>query len=164
MPENTFNVVFEYDETTGGAYGVRTWTSYRDQAEAEAMTKVRTNEKIIAQGVSDEEALDLTSLTPEICRLMCAVEQAFQDEIRPSKEMISFHMSNAKYAIAADRQRISERHLVRHNGHRYIQAARKLLASRPTFKTASMQGAMIFLQNQQGQVVLDHQDFTFPHE
>jgi hypothetical protein len=163
MSDKLYNVVFEYDETTGGAYGVRTWTSYRDQTEAKAMIAKRTNEKIIARGVSDEEAMDLTSLTPEICRLMCAVEQAFQDEDLPSSGMINFHITNAKYAIAADRQRISERQLVRHDANQYIQAARHLLTDKSTFKTAAMQGTMIFLMNLQGQVSLDLQDFNFLH-
>ncbi len=162
MPDKLYNVVFEYDETTGGAYGVRTWTSYRDLAEAETMIAKRTNEKIVARGVSEEEALDLTSQTPEICRLMCAVEQAFQDEDPPSLGMVNFHLTNAKYAIAADRQRISERHLVRHYANQYIQAARQLLADKPTLKTAAMRGTMIFLMNRQGQVSLDLQDFEFP--
>lgn len=162
MRVDSYNVVFEYDETKGGAYGVRTWTSYRDRAEAEAMTKKRTNE-IIARGVSDEEAMDLTSLTPEICRLLCAVEQAYQDEASPSTEMLSFHTTNAKYAIAADRQRISERCLIRPNANKYIQAARQLMADKPTLKTALLQGTMIFLKNRQGQVSLDLKDFDFPH-
>lgn len=162
MPKHLYNVVFEYDETTGGAYGVRTWTSFATKAEAETFTKKRTSEKILASGVSDEEALDLTSLTPEICRLMCAIEQSFQDESIPSKEIVSLHTTNAKFAIAADRQRISERHLVRHNANKYIQAARQLMADKPTIKTASIRGTMIFCQNQQGQVRLDLQNFTFP--
>ena len=116
-----YNVVFEYDETTGGAFGVRTWTSYRSKAKYKAATKNHTNTTVVAEGVSEEEAVDLTSLTPEVCRLMCAVEQAYTDTPNPDEGLFLFHRSMAMYAILSDREYIAARGLKRIDASKYIE-------------------------------------------
>jgi len=72
----SYNVVFEYNETMGGLYGVRTWTSYKNQKEYETFSKSHSGETAIYMGISQQEALNLTSLTPEICRLMGGISHS----------------------------------------------------------------------------------------
>ncbi len=154
MSKDSYNVVFEYDETMGGAYGVRTWTSYTDRAKFEEIFKGRPGEIVVARGVSQEEALNLTSLTPEICRLMCAVEQAYQDNPKPDMELVKYAITKAKYAIAYDRKHIEEKDLKRIDAKKYIEAFNKLTKNqRFTFKGASMGGIMLACFNNLGQVL-----------
>lgn len=123
MPKDSYNVVFECDETMGGAYGVRTWTSYADQDQFEEfMIKGHPGTIIVAQGVTQDEALDMTSLTPEICRLLCAIERAYTDNPNPDEELIQYHKSMAWYAIQHDRIHILTFGLERINALKYIKS------------------------------------------
>jgi hypothetical protein len=121
MSDRTYNVVFEYDETMGGAYGNRFWTSYKNLEDFKAVFKDRPGQIIIAKGVTQAEALNLTSLTPEICRLMGAVELAYQDNPKPDMELVKYAITNAKYAIAYDRKHIEEKDLKRIDAKKYIE-------------------------------------------
>jgi len=96
MSDRSYNVVFEYDETMGGAYGNRFWTSYKNLEDFKAVFKDRPGQIIIAKGVTQAEALNLTSLTPEICRLMGAIEQIFEEDPRADQEFMNLALSNAK--------------------------------------------------------------------
>lgn len=119
----------------GGAYGVRTWTSYADQAEFEKIhtSKGHPGNVVVAQGVTQDEALDLTSLTPEICRLLCAIEQAYTDNPNPDEEIIRYHKSMAWYAIHHDRIHIQTHGLKRFDALKYIKPYSHLVA--PTITT-----------------------------
>lgn len=153
MSDNSYNVVFEYDATMGGAYGSRFWTSYESHEEFEKLSREKSDGTIvIASGINQEEAIDIVSLTPEICRVMCAVEQAFQDETTPSREMVSFHIANAKQAIAYDRQRIGERGLARHMAQDYIDHFTQMCKPPKDIKTATMRGLLVVNLNPLGQV------------
>jgi hypothetical protein len=155
MSDLSYNVVYEYDETRGGAYGVRTWTAYRDEAEYLALSpKYNTGQTPIALGATQDEAINLTSLTPEICRLMCAMEQAFEDNPEPAKEMVKYALVNARYAIAYDRNHISANDLERIDATKYIEAFRKMIAEAElTIKSAAMSALMIMCLDSYGQVL-----------
>ena len=153
MSENSYNVVFEFNESTGGAYGVRTWTSYSNQEEAEALTKDRPHQTVIAQGVTEAEALNLTSLTPEICRLMCAIEGPFEGDPHASQERVKYSLINAQYAIAHDRLHIAQHSLTRIDARKYLALFLQLVQNPKTPKTASMSGIMMVCYNNFGQVI-----------
>lgn len=154
MPDNSYNVVFEYDKTMGGLYGVRTWTSYKNQKEYKTFAKYHSGEKAIALDVSQEEALNLTSLTPEICRLMGALEQVFSENSDPLPERVKHTLTNAKYAIVYDRKHIAANGLRRIDARKYINAFKKLIRdTQYTFKGARMSGIMIVCLDDLGQVL-----------
>lgn len=136
MPKHLYNVVFEYDETTGGAYGVRTWTSYVDQAEFEKSIhpKGHQGNVVVAQGVTQDEALNLTSLTPEICRLLCAIEQAYTNNPNPDEELLQYHKTSAWYAIQHDRIHIQTHGLKRFNALKYIKPYSHLVVPAATIE------------------------------
>lgn len=60
-----WNVVFEYTE--GELKGGRYWTSYKSKEEFEERKKsgkaCNSNEKIVSEGISDNEAIDLCDKT-----------------------------------------------------------------------------------------------------
>lgn len=148
----SYNVVFEYDETLGGAYGTRFWTSYSNIKEFELLNKNLTGMTIIAKDVTDEKALDLTSLTPEICRLMHAVEEVYLENPDASMERMSHAMSMARYAIEHDRAHIYIHDLERIDASKYITAFKVMIASERTFKTVTMSVYMLSCLNQFGEV------------
>ncbi|MCX6779001.1 MAG: hypothetical protein NTU97_02105 [Candidatus Magasanikbacteria bacterium] len=64
-----YAVVYEYTEAAGGYNGVRTWTAFRDMNDFEKWLKqpdnhVLDNQKVIAQGVTEQQAIDIISGTP----------------------------------------------------------------------------------------------------
>lgn len=149
----SYNAVFEYDKTLGGVYGVRTWTGYTDKAEFEKLR--HPDQIVIAENVSQDEALDLTSLTPEICRLIGAIEQAYIENPKASMEMINYSIVMANYAISYDREHIRKSGLARINAEKYIAHFKQMITDDPdSFKTASMKGIMVCLKNEHtGEVI-----------
>lgn len=142
-----YNVVFEYDENMDGFFGVRTWTSFTNKAEFKK-TK-HPNQIVVKENVTQEEALNLTSLTPEICRLTAAVEQVFNNDDHPSREMIEYHVNMAKLAIDHDRKTILENNLSRHDARKYIAHQRKITSDNfNSMKTIAMRMMMIFLSDE----------------
>jgi len=79
MADNSYNVVYEYTEAAGGYKGVIFWTCYESKevfqkklaAEPE---DVRKKAKVIAEGVSDTEAVRLTRTTPLECRVTSKIQ------------------------------------------------------------------------------------------
>lgn len=100
----SYNVVFENTQTAGGYAGIRFWTSYIDKAQFEKM-KPRPDRfcSVLAEGVTEDEALNLTSLTPEVCRLTAAVQDmCYAEDGRIDIKLASFRLYNAFFAIAHD--------------------------------------------------------------
>lgn len=133
-----YNVVFEYDETMGGSFGCRFWTSYQNETEFLSLNKKLDGITIVAKGITEKEALNLTSLTPEICRLMGAAEQIFFSNPEATQEYVDFVMSNALYAIAHDREHIAINNLDRYDATKYINAYMFLVNTEVTVKTNKM--------------------------
>lgn len=80
MSEEKFWVVFEYTAAAGGYCGVRTSTCFSNKAHFEQWLKessqILEREKIIAQGVTLEQAVSLTKETPLKCRITAALQEA----------------------------------------------------------------------------------------
>jgi hypothetical protein len=71
-------VVFEYTEKAGLFKGNRTWKKYPDEETFKKMYKPNeAKEKVIAQGISSEEALFLINHVPLSIKLMSAVGNSF---------------------------------------------------------------------------------------
>lgn len=154
MSHRKYNVVYEYDDTMGGAYGNRFWTSYLSRAEFDAISLRGTGMVVIAEGVTDEKAIDLTSLTPEICRVMLVIENNFIENPNPSNDQIRFGFTNAFYAIEADRSRIELNHLQRPDATKYIDAFNQMANAEPTTrKTAAMKAIMVLPFNDFGELL-----------
>ncbi|HEX9008571.1 MAG TPA: hypothetical protein VF837_04895 [Patescibacteria group bacterium] len=100
------NVVFEYLAEAGGYAGTRFYCSYRSLAESQkAGNDPRL--KIIAEGVSDDEAQNLTALTPEICRITAAIHEAsYRGDGTVDPAILHHHLQMAVFAIMHDRELI----------------------------------------------------------
>lgn len=64
--QNKYNVVFEYTAATGGYCGVRTFTTFRDEAHFKEIytPDVQAREIAIAKGISTKDAVALCEKTP----------------------------------------------------------------------------------------------------
>ncbi len=107
----SYIVVYEHSDTTNLYFGTRTWTSYNSQSDFEQNYKQTNLEKILEEGVSQDQALNLTSLTPEICRIAAAIEEAFTHGF--SAGLFDYQYFNAKMAIMHDRTHVLLNDLVR---------------------------------------------------
>lgn len=107
----SYNVVFEHSDTTNLYFGIRTWTDYRSPEYFSKNYKPTNIEKILEEGVSQDQALNLTSLTPEICRIAAAIEEAFTHGF--SAGLFDYQYFNAKMAITHDRTHVLLNELVR---------------------------------------------------
>jgi len=103
-----YNVVIEYTAAAGGYAGNRFWTSYKNQdAFKRAKVEEDPRHRVIAVGVSNEKAIELTAMTPESSRLGAALQElepALGLAPKKFKKIARFHLQNAAFAIASDRQ------------------------------------------------------------
>lgn len=116
MTKLSYNVVFEYTPEAGGFYGTRTWTSYSSEANFKKNYHPEPLTKVLKAGVSQEEAIIITTLTPEICRLTAGIEDAYGAENSRNpfpSELFDFYILSPLMAIDHDRKFIREHQLVR---------------------------------------------------
>lgn len=102
----TFDV-FEHTEITGGYQGNRFFTIH---SEGDITQK---EFKRIAADVSEEQARDLTACTPEICRVLSAIEEAAYDKETGKVDpgILNHSLFNVIYAINEDRKHRDQRGL-----------------------------------------------------
>lgn len=87
-----YNVCFEYTEKAGGYAGVRTWTSFKSKEDWDAKKEAllaNGKERVIAEGVSDEESIEITRKTPLICYFRAQLQEMaemFGPKILPCKQ------------------------------------------------------------------------------
>ncbi|TRZ47856.1 hypothetical protein D4S03_10965 [bacterium] len=101
-----YNVVFEYTKKIGGYAGNRYWTSYKDKEEFKKMNSpLDETLSIVAEDVTDDEAMNLTSLTPEICRLTAAVhEMCYAGDGHIDINLAPYPLTKVFWAINEDRK------------------------------------------------------------
>lgn len=73
-----YNVVFEYTEGAGGYVGGRFWTSYssKKKFDNDSPPEKRVNVRVVAEGISQERAIELVQQTPPECYENAAFEEA----------------------------------------------------------------------------------------
>jgi hypothetical protein len=79
-------VVFEYTEAAKGYEGIRTWTPYPSKAEFDAefaergklegTEKIFGEQRVVAEGVSEKDAVSCVQKTPLRSYLKAAIEEA----------------------------------------------------------------------------------------
>ena len=107
QPSTTYNFVSEYFDPKSGKTGTRLWSSFANKAEADSSNlRSQPGYRIIAEGISEDEARDLLALTPEICILTATVEDIFTG---PNKDTVEVEWVNilhvAHTKINENRQR-----------------------------------------------------------
>ncbi len=107
----SYNVVFEHTDQNSLFFGTRTWTDYNNKKYFEKNYQPTEVETVIAEGVTQEEAISLTSLTPEVCRIAAAIEEAFEHSF--SAQLFEYQIFSAIAAISHDRSLILKNGLVR---------------------------------------------------
>lgn len=101
----SYAVVFEYTAAAGGYAGVRTWTAFKSQADFEKWlkqpdNKVLEKERVIAQGVTDEEAIRITEGTPVECYAAACIEEATGRSGHINEMLLEAQLSGAAMAVA----------------------------------------------------------------
>lgn len=104
--ERNYHVVFE---GVGGENsnhpGIRTWTSFENAEDLKRfMEESKNRDAIIAAGISQEEAIELTKGTSPVARLGAAFSQATKPDGSVSMELLKYYLTNAAMAIYNDRQ------------------------------------------------------------
>jgi len=75
-----YNVVFEYTEKAGGYAGVKFWTSYpsKEEFHNEHLPEIEAKGlmKVVAEGVTREEAMEEHSKTPLDAHIRACIDEA----------------------------------------------------------------------------------------
>ena len=144
------NVVFEYLPSAGGFAGVRTWTCFGSKAEFHPK-KLDPREKVLAEGVSEDEAIRMTSLTPEICRITAAIEQSdIAEDGTIDGFLLDQHLTTSSYAITHDRQCVRDGQLTRITDYEKV-----VVGEEETEKNRLIRIALKYSSQPYGQVNLD---------
>ncbi|MFZ3068740.1 MAG: hypothetical protein WA052_00285 [Microgenomates group bacterium] len=95
---------YENLDRTSGSSGVRGRHNLKSNTEFHPSHSLEN--RIIAEGITEDEALNLMSLTPEICRLTAAVDDIFGqlNEIDGDTENVMFFLFDAYERIINDRK------------------------------------------------------------
>lgn len=92
-----YNVVLEGTGAEGSNFeGIRTWTDYQSKAAFDRV-RARVKDKLIAEGVSDDQAIKLVSMTPGETRARLAIKQS-----REFPEMALRYLKNQLLAAIHD--------------------------------------------------------------
>jgi hypothetical protein len=75
---SSYNVVFRYTESAGAYAGAITWTSFKSKADFDIWLneKPLQDQEIIAENVSQDEAIQLVETTPSSTRINVAIAEA----------------------------------------------------------------------------------------
>ncbi len=147
-----FYVVYEHDESKGGIYGTRFSVPYVNRSSYLSSSKEGLN--VIAEDLTQDEAINYTSLTPEICRLFAVTEKVeFTDGPILPNDPVRKAFAKARDQINADRNLIKCNDLVRVDASKYIATFKKMVADIPlTVKSASQASLLIMCYSEFGQV------------
>lgn len=157
----SYNVVFEHSDPTNLFFGTRTWTDYRSPEYFSKNYKPTNLEKVLEKGVSQDQALNLTSLTPEICRIAAAIEESFQYSF--SIELFEHYYFSAKMAITHDRTHILLNELIREPSGKITDFIQNNIQSTPEMSELKKKLLSVLLahSNHYGQVNLSILDIEF---
>jgi len=112
MPQKlNYPVVFEY--TKGSYKGVRFWRSFTNKEDLEEWLKdAPKNEKIIAQGVTEEMAINLCANTSVAARAASCIAEATDGEGNVHRDTLQLQMTNIAVASKHIGRDITEELLV----------------------------------------------------
>ncbi len=101
-----YNVVFRYARQAGGYCGVITWTSFlcKEEFDAWYTSKLRADQGVVAEGVTQERAVALVKTTHPFCYLTAGLEEAkhpVTGEINPV--ILAHKLETALFVLASDR-------------------------------------------------------------
>ncbi len=149
-----YSVVFENTELTNGLFGTRFLVHYEDREEYMNKKTESPILSVLAEGATEYEFKNHLALTPEICRLMAAIEEAHQSNPKvTSAKIFSVYVPIAIRLIELDRQWIGENNLTRPDASKYVSFFQKMIAQRPTAKLIDMLSVLTRYQpNQFGQI------------
>lgn len=93
-----YNVVFAYTAETGGYEGVMTSTGFESKVSFDQWftPELQKTYRVVAEGISAEEAENITISTPVKCYIAAAFEEATDQETgRVNQQVFNLHMDNA---------------------------------------------------------------------
>jgi hypothetical protein len=105
MPEDkSYNVVFRNIVAESGYAGIITWTSFKDKAAFDAWftPKLRGWYEVVAEGVTSEQAVELTHTTPAASRLRAARAAATDKDGNIHEGVYQYQLTNAMFAMGQD--------------------------------------------------------------
>jgi len=97
-----YTVVFE-NQIDGGSKGIRTIVRFTDKTAVNTLD----GHKILAEGISDSEAIHIASLTPEICYVVYAAAKSLDKQTTIHPEAFDYRMQMAIFEIQYCREFLS---------------------------------------------------------
>lgn len=100
MVDEGYNVVFEYTKETGGYEGVITWSSFKNQEDFKKMysSDVEKRQRVIAEGVTPERAIELCNKTPTKSDIASCFEEATLPNGEINKDILEMKLRTILFA------------------------------------------------------------------
>jgi len=97
----SYNVVFEgTGEENSNTKGVRTWTSFKDKNELEDfLLRGLNGDIVVAEDVTEEEAISLTSETRVEDSVIAAIEGSVMPNGRVNREVLDMKLNTLKFML-----------------------------------------------------------------
>ena len=95
-----YNVVFRLTASAGAHAGIITWTSFSSKEDFDAKMKETPlpHHEVLAEGVSEEEAIELTRTTPLKYRIAAAIAESTDPNTgEQNEEILRFKMQNIMF-------------------------------------------------------------------
>ena len=96
-----YNVALRYNENAGGYAGIVTWSSFESKAEFDSWFAAEGSEQreqeVVAEGITQEEAVALCKKTP----LMSYVKAAIEDATDMTTGEVDLRLAKARMATVA---------------------------------------------------------------
>ncbi len=152
-----YRVVFEKNEHSLGLFGSRMAVPYASKRAFEelSVSSFMPDNKLalLAEGVTEQEAIKLVALTPEICTLMAAIENTKFSNLAEDFYLVKSAMVTAHRQILKNRDIIKTNCLLLSDASKYINAFKRMTVGAPlSLKVASQLSALKLLRNDQGQI------------
>lgn len=102
MSDSKYNVVFRHTEGAGAYAGVINWSTFNDKDHFDEWMKeaAPTDQEVIAENVSEEEAVRLTLTTPLLSHIAVATEEATDPKTGFDPQIFNLKMLGIMLAIA----------------------------------------------------------------
>jgi len=98
--KSCYNVAFRFTREAGGYHSVVIWTSFlsKDDFDKWYTPKMRLTQEVVAEGITQEEAIELTRTTPFACRVAASIEEATDREGNINPDIFRMDIANAVFA------------------------------------------------------------------
>lgn len=96
----SYNVAFCYTRKAGLSHGIVTWSSFPNKEDFDKWytAEIRSRERVVEEGITEERAVQLVSETPLACRIAAAIERSRDPDGSINFDRLKYEAATAAFA------------------------------------------------------------------